>query len=283
MIDVLFEKNEIEQRLSFSYEGDKKVITHNGTPLAHFSGLIGIIQGVTLTPYDIEIIEGPPKTRRHFLDLYLSQTHPLYLHYLNRFHAAMQQRNLLLKKRAKSDFLDPFEQIMSQAAKVLHQHRLQAIGQLSRSGFAEALTLEFHPSVFTNKSLSREYELGYTLSGPHKDDFSILLNGKPAQLYASEGQKRSAAMSLKLAQYEHQKSHLNCEVLLCIDDVAMGFDANRIDDLMRQLKSAHQVFLTSCTLSEKFYPQQVLQIESGRVTKYCLQDTLAPLQEALSI
>lgn len=97
-IKALFEKNGIEQTLTFSFDGEGRKIVHNSTPLPTLSSLLGILNGVVLSSEDLSIVSGTPQSRRQFLDLLISQSNPLYLHHLCRYIQAMKQRNALLKR-----------------------------------------------------------------------------------------------------------------------------------------------------------------------------------------
>lgn len=274
-LDLLFEKNGVEQRLSFAFDGEKKLLKHNQTPLGNLGNLLGILPVVTLTPYDIELIIGAPKLRRQFLDLALTQLDPLYFYHLTRYLGAMKRRNLLLKKRAKEDVLLPFNELMSSAATGIHQARQHLLQSLD---CGNALTLDYIPSYFDPTLLKKERELGFTLSGPQKDDFTLQLHGKPAKAYASEGQKRYSVMTLKIALYHHIRETCNEAPLLCIDDVGMGFDVNRVKSLASQLKDLGQVLLSSCRPLEGLLPSRQVIVEAGTIQEEPLQASSAPLQ-----
>lgn len=201
-LEMLFEKSGIEQTLKMHYDGKTRKIIHNATQLASLSGLLGILHGVILTPEDHELVKGLPKTRRHFLDLHIARTNPLYLQHLSRYYKAMKQRNILLRQNERQT-IEPFEQVMSESASFLSQTRQQTLDELSRLARhqPEPLTLHYKPSPFVTTQREREYELGLTTSGPHKEDFAIYLGEKPARVFGSEGQQRSCVAALKLAEW----------------------------------------------------------------------------------
>ncbi len=225
-IEAHFEKNGIEQVLKFSYNEQGRKIIHNATAIPTVSSLLGILNGVIISPEDQKLISGAPKARRQFLDLMIAQTNPLYLYHLSRYFRAMKQRNHLFRHR-KMLAIEAWEEQMAQSAAYLTLYREQTTTELEKqihplvrtlSGNADQLRLIYRSSALActkrehgavkNYFLKqfeikrpREYEIGSTLTGPHRDDLEILLCDKEAHLFASEGQKRCSVTSLRLAQW----------------------------------------------------------------------------------
>ncbi|HEY4832890.1 MAG TPA: DNA replication/repair protein RecF [Waddliaceae bacterium] len=265
-LEILFEKNGIEQKLKFSFDGNERKIIHNATPLASLSTLLGILIGVTLSPEDRSLVKGGPSLRRHFLDLLLAQANPLYLHHLSRYVKAMKQRNFLLKKRTL-ETIAIWEEQMAHAAAFLTHHRSHTVADLEKLSQAETLASDQITLIYRSQALAatgdnleslshyflrqfekhrrRECDLGVTLSGPHRDDLSILLHSKEARQFASEGQQHSCVASLKLAQLNWLYALTGRLPILCIDDVSLSFDASREQELYQRMENLGQVFITS--------------------------------------
>jgi DNA replication and repair protein RecF len=281
-IEALFEKNGIEQTIRFSFNGCERKVVYNATSLPNVSALLGILNGVILSPEDQTLIKGGPQARREFLDLLLAQANPLYLYHLCRYLKAMKQRNMLLKQKCV-DTLPIWEEQMAQAATFLTRHRSQTVEQLtglcqSETLASDKIALLYKSPAFViasrnaetlntfflkqfEKNRAKEVELGMTLSGPHRDDVAILLHGKEARNYASEGQQRSCVSTLKLAQWKWLESLIEEIPALCIDDVGISFDINREKELCQRVANLGQVFITSARASP--LDCHVIRVENG--------------------
>jgi len=263
-IELIFVKNGIEQRLSISQSRTEKRILHNSTYFSSFASLLGILQGVLLAPHDIDLIQGPPSARRLFLDMQLAQVDPLYVHYLQRYNRALRQRNTLLKTKNLAA-IEPFEHQLAKSAAYLHGQRVQNVAALSVLSDAMYRTFSLEREVLkirykTSAPLEgvenyylkqygaqrkKELELGFTLSGPHKDEMEIQINGKEARYFASEGQQRSCVAALHLGEWQRLKEVSSAAPLFMIDDVGISLDEKRKERLLQLLGSLGQVFLTT--------------------------------------
>ncbi len=284
-LQLVFEKNGIEQTLKFSFDGKERKIIHNATSLPSLSALLGILNGVVLSPEDRALIKGGPSLRRQFLDILQSQAKPLYLSHLSRYSRAMQQRNHLLKNRNLST-LDIWEAQMADAAALLTQMRAQTVEELENLSQSEALgsdqlklsyrtqahaLLKESPVTLTSfflqqflKHRSREFELASTLTGPHRDDIYILVQDKEARHFASEGQQRSCIAALKLAEWKWIKAITGTPPLFGIDDLGVSFDSSREQELFQKMSDlGSQVFITSARPSP--FPCHPIPIQSGSV------------------
>lgn len=267
-LETIFCKHDVDQKLHFYVEGKERKIIHNSTVLQSVANLLGLIQGVVMTPDDVNLIKGSPLLRRQFLDIQLAQVDPLYVHYLARYAKAMRHRNQLLKQK-KLLSIESWEHEMAQAAAyIVHQRRrgLQALQPHCQkfysylTGETEHLTLkycsgasacqndgeikELHLSQFL-KNRNREMLLGYTLFGPHKDDLWIGIGERDARFFASEGQQRSCVAALHMGEWQHLKEVSEDLPLFMIDDVGISLDDKRRERLLDQLASLGQVFLTT--------------------------------------
>ncbi len=267
-VEVYFVKNGVEQRLKYLHDGESRKITYNSTTCHSIAQLLGIIPGVVMTPDDSVLVKGGPAQRRHFLDLQMAQANPLYLHHLARYQKAMRQRNHLLKQRSAVS-IEAWEQEMAISAAYIAEQRHIAIEDLAvrASSFYQRLSLEQErlslkyktsapanqsQDVITNYYLERfrqnrqrDMELGWTASGPHKDDLLLAIEGKAGRFYASEGQQRCCVTALRLAEWERLRDQSGHRPLLVIDDVAISLDDDRRRRLMKMLAGFGQVFLSS--------------------------------------
>jgi DNA replication and repair protein RecF len=267
-LEAIFCKHDVDQKLRFYVEGKERKILYNSTALSNISNLLGILQGVVMTPDDVNLVKGSPSVRRQFLDIQLAQVDPLYVHYLTRYVKAMRHRNQLLKQK-KIASIESWEHEMAQAAAYIVQQRRRNLQTLQLhcqafysylTGEKESLTLEyisnasacqneaeiksFHLHQF-HKNRSREMLVGYTLAGPHKDDIWIGIGGRDARYFASEGQQRSCVAALHMGEWQCLKHIAEDVPLFMIDDVSMSLDEKRCSRLLDQLTSLGQVFLTT--------------------------------------
>lgn len=271
-IEAEFKKDGIVQKMRLSFDGELKKLDLNHTSYSHFNPLLGILPIVLLAPEDVLLMTGSPADRRRLMNLHLSQSDPLYVFHLTRYHKAIKHRNALLKQK-KEEGLEAWESLMVVAATYLRQRRQRLIEELSEdlqlamqalSNEKDEITLHYKPSFTENyaKHRTRDFLFGSTLLGPHRDDLGISINKLPASGYASQGQLRSAIAALRLAQWKHLSRQHHAPVLFCIDDFGVHLDEARQEALLSQLTSMAQVFLTSPdSLSNGRY--HTLRIKAG--------------------
>ena len=282
-LEALFEKEGIEHRLRVVFDGEKKAITHNQQNFSNFSSILGALPSVISAPTDVDLIIGPPEERRRLLNLHIAQSDPLYVYHLSRFNRALKQRNALLKSKTVST-LEIWDRELSESAHYLTLKRIETLkelGELSSELMAtlskdrENLRFHFAPSSHSKedfmklleKNRTRELQYGYTLSGPHRDDFEILQNGKLARVYASEGQKQSIIAAIRLAEKESLKRVHNSEPIFGIDDFTNHLDSSRQSLLKEHLSYKTQTFLTTpLTDPQGEYSFLIHQAECSRLT-----------------
>ena len=254
-IDALFEDEGIEQSLTLTFNGKTRSLKHNATLYKSFSSLLGLLPSVIYAPSDISLIIGFPKERRRFLNIELSQSDPLYVYYLTRYAKALAQRNSLLKQK-KTSSIEVWEEELIKSGRYIVHKRVNLLTDLTirtnneykdLARQEESLKIQYLPSIeesdFTRekfeKMRSKELVMGYTLIGPHRDDFEINLNGHNAKKYASEGQKRTIISAIKLASLSRFD-----DPIFSIDDFGTHLDEERKSLLKKQLQGKDQIFLT---------------------------------------
>jgi DNA replication and repair protein RecF len=256
------------------WSGAERKLSLDGRTVRKLTDYLGVLRVVVFCTEDLHLVKGTARMRRRFLDLLLSQTHPTYLPLLQRYTQAVRSRNALLKQRALDEAaLEGFSRELIHLGEQIVQRRLELAPRLSplvRLAYrriahdAEELRLEYQPSVkkdFTvelAQSRSRERTYRTTLVGPHRDDLQLLLNDRAAAQFGSEGQKRSLAIALKVAQAEYLTGIHGAPPILLIDDVMGELDAKRRGGFLPLLERAHkdrgQVFMT-CT--EENWPRDL--------------------------
>ena len=252
----------------------ERTLTLDARPVRKLTDYLGALRTVVFCTEDLLLIKGPGRARRRFLDLLLSQTHPGYLPLLQRYAQALRSRNALLKQ----PILDPaalesFSRELVTAGAEITRHRqelvprfaplaAQAYQSISRA--AEELQLQYAPSIKTDfavelaQSRARERTYRSTIIGPHRDELQLLLNDRPAAQTGSEGQKRTLAIALKMAQAEYLTNLHGAPPVLLIDDIMGELDAKRRTGLLPLLERTHQsrgqVFLTA---TEENWPAEL--------------------------
>lgn len=239
------------QKVQITFDGQIRRVQLDANTYPSFHPLLGILPSVLYTPYDIELIAGSPAERRRFLNLHLAQSDPIYVHHLTRFWRAMKQRNCLLKSKSLNG-IDCWEIEMVQSAEYIAKARATMIDELKIQSIAdEKHELQLQISAGKSylqqlqKNRAREMDLGVTLTGPHRDDLHITIDGKPARLFASEGQKKTAIAALKLAEWERLSQRVGAPALIGFDDLGSSLDDERQKMLQTKLAKLGQVFITT--------------------------------------
>jgi len=278
--DFFFIKAEIitknlSQTIKIYYDGKQKKITHNANSYPSFTSLLGILPSTLHSPDDLNLIKGKPTSRRKFLNLYLAQEDPLYVHHYLRFTKALKQRNHLLKTR-KSHLLKPFNIEIAKSASYLTHKRNFFLKNLQKplkeilqslSDVLEKPKIYYLSSIDDEKDLERtnlsylktleqnqkkDLDFKTTLIGPHRDDFSINFSGKAAKSFASEGQKKMLLYAIRFAEWELLYSKYEEKPLFLIDDFDAHLDEKHKENLKKAFKKFSQVFITMPKTTENF-------------------------------
>lgn len=276
LIEGVVENKNVSYPLSLQISKKGKIAKFNHLEQAKLSQFIGKLHVVLFAPEDLQIIKGSPALRRRFIDSELGQTHPVYIQELQTYNRLLKQRNKYLKDKGQSkDFDDLYYEVMTdqfidQAIKVINYRKafIQSLSDLARPIHSE---LSANQDVFTiiyqasssrlnydkddqvkdqfteliHSSIQRERDQGQTFYGPHRDDISFLIDGKPAQTMASQGQQRTIILSLKLAELDLIHNVTGDYPVLLLDDVLSELDHHRQDILMKRIKNQVQTVLTT--------------------------------------
>lgn len=255
-------RDQVLQTIQLSFDGKAKKIHLNANEFNSFAPLMGAFPSIISLPNDIELITDAPSERRRIMNLHLAQSDPLYVHHLARFWRAMKQRNCLLKAKM-IDGIDCWEAEMAHSAQYINMARRFLLEQLKEplahqsnllSSNTEIAEIHFqtgYPPLAQDyeqqlkKMRKREMELGLTLQGPHRDDFTFMINQKTARSFASEGQKKTMITALRLSQWVHLAKKIEATPLFAIDDYEGSLDTHRQKHLNTFLGTMGQVFLTT--------------------------------------
>jgi len=261
-------------KIKIYWSARERKLALDGQPVKKLSDYLGVLRAVVFCTEDLQLVKGAARARRRFLDLLLAQTRRDYLPLLQRYMHTVRARNALLKQRAIDEAaLDSFSQELVKLGDEIIRARRELAPKFSPlarlayrriSNDAEELRIEYQPSVKKDfavelaQSRSRERTYRSTLVGPHRDDLQLLLNGKSAAQFGSEGQKRTLAIALKMAQAEFLAGIHGSPPILLIDDVMGELDAKRRSGFLPLLeharKASGQVFMTA---TEENWPSEL--------------------------
>ena len=278
-----------EHEIKMYWSTAERSLSLDGQPVRKLTDYLGVLRTVVFCTEDLQLVKGTGRIRRRFMDLLLTQTHPVYLPLLQRYAQALRARNALLKRPILDEAaLEGFTRELVSAGEEILRLRQELVPRLSPlarlahrriSRDAEELRMEYLPGVNRDFALelaqSRRREQSYraTLVGPHRDDLHLLLNDRPAAQFGSEGQKRTLAIALKMAQAEYLTGIHGAPPVLLIDDIMGELDSKRRAGLLPLLDRTHQargqVFMTA---TEENWPSELgRELQKWQVTRGTLK------------
>ncbi|MFC2948772.1 DNA replication/repair protein RecF [Virgibacillus sediminis] len=243
------------------------------------SDYIGAMNIVMFAPEDLALVKGPPHTRRRFIDMELGQIQPRYIYHLGQYQKILKQRNHLLKQLQRREMNDPTmlrvmtDQLADHAASLLERRFvfLELLRKwagpihhgISRS--LEQLEIQYNSTIEVSEEENKEkietiylrrfqeieekeIDRGTTLLGPHRDDLIFKVNGKDVQVYGSQGQQRTAALSVKLAEIELIYNEIGEYPILLLDDVLSELDDYRQSHLLHTIQGRVQTFVSTTSV-----------------------------------
>ncbi len=282
--------HEVSVRIALE-EQRKKQIKINGSPVERIGELMGHVNAVLFSPEDLRLVKDGPEGRRRFLDMEISQLQPAYFYALQRYARALKQRNGLLRQLLCGaggegfSSLQEWDALLSEAGAQIIGRRVKYLERLAEaarethgalSGGRETLSLAYvggareegELSALLKASRQEDLRRGTTTVGPHRDDYRLMINGRDARSFASQGQQRTAALSLKLAEIEVMRREIGEWPVLLLDDVMSGLDVERRRMLLTRIESVQT--LITCThpsdLGGAKY-QAAYRVEGGRLKK----------------
>lgn len=291
-IKVNVKKNDMNYRIDMHLKKNKpKGIAVNGIPIKRAVELFGILNIVFFSPEDLNIIKNGPSERRRFIDMELSQLDKIYLDYLINYNKVVNQRNSLLKEYAfsgREDIISSLDiwdmQLVKYGNDVIKSREkfVKEINNLVKSihtklsGDREQLEIIYEPCVkeqdFESELVrvrDRDLKFKCTNIGPHKDDMCFLINGMDVRKYGSQGQQRTAALSLKLAEIELVKQIIHDTPVLFLDDVLSELDSRRQNFLLDSIGNI-QTMITCTGLDEfinnRFSINKIFKVVNGTVS-----------------
>ena len=249
---------------------------------ARASDYFGGFNVVLFAPEDLRLPKGPPAGRRRFLDRAVWNAHPAYLAEVQTYEKVLRSRNAVLRDGGPAEMLEVYDEQLARAAVAIVTRRrtlAEELGPRVRAAFERVtqtgllLGIAYETALeITNiehslrekliKDRRKDLARGATSSGPHVDDLTLVLDGKPARLYASQGQLRAIVLALKIAEIEFLREKLGDSPVLLLDDVSSELDPTRNAQLFDFLKSVPcQAFITTTHRSHVLLAEERLDFQ----------------------
>lgn len=286
-------KNDVPVRIDMHLKKNKtKGIAVNGIPIKKLGELFGLINVVFFSPEDLSIIKSGPAERRRFIDLELCQLDKLYVYNLVNYNKIVNQRNQLLKElnfyydKDLYETLDIWDIQLADFGSKIITRRTEFIEDLNEIIYGihrnitngkEELYIKYEPNIFDNnlydeliKNRDKDIKYKTTSVGPHRDDISFYDKNIDLRKFGSQGQQRTAALSLKLSEIELVKSIIKDMPVLLLDDVLSELDSNRQSHLLNSLNNV-QTIITCTGLDEfiknRFSIDNIYKVVEGTVER----------------
>lgn len=284
---LVFSDSKRQQEMSYCYQNGEKIRKRNGMTIEKATDFLGHFRSVLFFPDDLEMVKRGPEERRSFLNIAISQCIPHYVKQYAIYRRCLEQRNALIKFAQKNDVVDEdqlyaWSDSLAKSAAVIHLERIQYLKTLSKytdlflaalSGGHEKIELFYESTAegetenelyesylrLLTQNWRREFFVGYSLYGIHRDDVNILINNRSARLFASQGQQRSIVLSMKMAEGEACRQISGEEPVFLLDDVLSELDEKRRLFLLEGIKGP-QILITGCDKS-LFRPDRTNMIE----------------------
>jgi len=265
MIEIEYQKSDRDGKIKIELANKKSVLV-NGIKIKKLSELLGNIHVVIFTPDDINILKGGPQNRRRFLDIMISQLKPNYMHNLNLYLKTLEQRNNYLRQireeKKDENLLEIWDEKLAEYAINISRYRNEFIEKIRNkikkvhqeiTDNKEEIEVEYITECSEKekylKILKERRKLdiikGFTTKGIHRDDFVIYINKKRLDIYGSQGQHRTAILSLKLSELNIIYDEIGEYPILLLDDFMSELDKNRRNNFLEKIKNT-QVIIT-CT------------------------------------
>ncbi|QDW72566.1 DNA replication/repair protein RecF [Lachnospiraceae bacterium KGMB03038] len=290
-IEVMVKKNEMTYQIDLHLKKNSpKGIAINKIPIRKASELFGIVNIVFFSPEDLNIIKNGPSERRRFIDLELSQLDKIYLKNLSNYNRIINQRNHLLKEiQYQKDLIQTLEiwdmQLVTYGNAIIERRKIfiDEINKIVSSihkkltGERENIQLIYEPSIGSMsleqalmKNREKDMKIKSTSVGPHRDDICFKNGSLDLRRFGSQGQQRTAALSLKLSEIELVKKVINDTPVLLLDDVLSELDKHRQNYLLDNIHDIQT--LITCTgveefVNHRFSINKVFHVQNGQVAK----------------
>lgn len=267
---------------------EKKSISVNGVKIKKLSELLGNINIVLFTPDDINILKNGPAQRRRFLDMMIGQIRPNYVNNLNTYLKILEQRNNYLKQIKNNNFkindelLDIWDEKLAQCANRICLYRLEFINKIKDkikeihnkiTENKEEIKIEYITDCENYKELlnkikeRRKLDIikGFTTKGIHRDDFNIYINDNLINIYGSQGQHRTAVLSLKMSELQIIKEEIDESPILLLDDFMSELDSKRRRNFLNNIGDTQVIITCTDKFDEDNKDKKIFYVNNGKI------------------
>jgi len=284
-INIEYEKSDRKGKIEYIIS-NKKSISINGVKIKKLSELLGNINSIIFSPDDMEILKDGPQKRRKFLNMLISQLRPRYLFNLNDYNKTLEQRNNYLRQikyeNKPKNMIDIWNEKLANHAQIIYEYRKEFVDKILKkivdihkniTNNSEELKINYI-SDFRNKEeyirklnekLNKDIERGYTSTGIHKDDFEVYINGKNINLYGSQGQFRTAILSLKLSELYVIYDEIGEYPILLLDDFMSELDEKRRRKFVENITDAQVILTGTHKLILENFDYNIYNVKDGQV------------------
>ena len=287
IVEIEYEKSDRDGKIKIEI-GNKKNIYLNGIKIKKLSELLGNLNIVIFTPDDINILKGGPQNRRRFLDIMISQLRPNYMHILNLYIKTMEQRNNYLRQikeeHKDENLLEIWDEKLAEYAIKIYEYRKEFIEKIIKkldiihkniTNEEEQIELEYVTECDSKekylKLLKERRKLdiikGFTTKGVHRDDFMIYINKKDIKIFGSQGQNRTAMLSLKLAELQVIYDEIGEYPILLLDDFMSELDKTRRKNFLENIEGTQVIITGTEKLDIENLEYLEYNVSNGKVLK----------------
>ena len=286
-IEIEYQKTDRDGKIKINI-GNKKSVSVNGVKIKKLSELLGNINVVIFTPDDINILKGGPSNRRRFLDIMISQLRPNYMYNLNLYLKTLEQRNNYLRQIREQNkdesLLDIWDEKISEYAINIYNYRKEFIEKIKNkiknihseiTDKKEEIEIEYISECKSKEEYLRllkqrrklDIIKGFTTKGVHRDDFMIYINKKELDIYGSQGQHRTAILSLKLSELNIVYDEIGEYPILLLDDFMSELDAKRRNHFLEKIRNTQVIITCSEKINVENKKILIYNVTNGKVTK----------------
>ena len=287
IVEIEYEKSDRDGKIKIEI-GNKKNIYLNGIKIKKLSELLGNLNIVIFTPDDIGILKGGPQNRRRFLDIMISQLRPNYMHVLNLYLKTIEQRNNYLRQikeeHKDENLLEIWDEKLAEYAIKIYEYRKEFIEKIIKkiniihqniTNGEEEIELEYITECDDKEKylelLKQRRKLdiikGFTTKGIHRDDFMIYINKKEIKIFGSQGQNRTAMLSLKLAELQVIYDEIGENPILLLDDFMSELDKTRRKNFLENIEGTQVIITGTEKLDIENLEYLEYNVSNGKVLK----------------
>ena len=287
IVEIEYEKSDRDGKIKIEI-GNKKNIYLNGIKIKKLSELLGNLNIVIFTPDDINILKGGPQNRRRFLDIMISQLRPNYMHILNLYLKTIEQRNKYLRQikeeHKDENLLEIWDEKLAEYAVKIYEYRKEFIEKIIKkiniihnniTNGEEQIELEYITECDNKEKYlqllkeRRKLDIikGFTTKGIHRDDFVIYINKKEIKIFGSQGQNRTAMLSLKLAELQVIYDEIREYPILLLDDFMSELDKTRRKNFLENIEGTQVIITGTDKLDIENLEYLEYNVSNGKVLK----------------